>query len=279
MAADDLVAPLRDRRPSRAILDGLGGVLCRCTGYTAIVDAVRDVGAGCRPRRRRPAHGRPRGRGADRRATDGVEKVTRGRALRRRPRPRRACSCCGPSARRTTTRRFTVGDLGAAPRTTPGPRARPHRRRRARPEPVRDLRDRQGPARPGRRPRALPWRGGPGPGRRRGDASSRSTTTSCRSRGSRCRPLHRHRRRARSGRRAPPRGLARQRPRRGGRPAGRRRRRPRRVRGHRDRDVRDDLRRARLHRARGGHGPRRRRPDRGLRHAPRRRTWTATSSR
>ena len=43
MAADDLLA--RCPRPSEAeILDGLGGVLCRCTGYRKIVEAVKAVG-------------------------------------------------------------------------------------------------------------------------------------------------------------------------------------------------------------------------------------------
>jgi CO/xanthine dehydrogenase Mo-binding subunit/aerobic-type carbon monoxide dehydrogenase small subunit (CoxS/CutS family) len=44
MAASDLLA--RDPAPTRdAVLDALGGVLCRCTGYQTIIDAVRDVAA------------------------------------------------------------------------------------------------------------------------------------------------------------------------------------------------------------------------------------------
>ena len=56
------------------------------------------------------------------------------------------------------------------------------------PQPVRDLRDRQGPAGPRRGLRPVPGRGGAGARRRRGDRGLRSPTTSCRSPGSRCRP-------------------------------------------------------------------------------------------
>jgi aldehyde oxidoreductase len=49
MAASDLLA--REKRPSEAmVLDALGGVLCRCTGYRKIVKAVLDVaGSGSPP--------------------------------------------------------------------------------------------------------------------------------------------------------------------------------------------------------------------------------------
>jgi aldehyde oxidoreductase len=49
MAASDLLA--REQRPSEAmVLDALGGVLCRCTGYRKIVEAVLDVaGTGASP--------------------------------------------------------------------------------------------------------------------------------------------------------------------------------------------------------------------------------------
>ena len=42
IAAEDLLA--RVERPTRAeIVDMLSGQLCRCTGYTAIVDAIAEV--------------------------------------------------------------------------------------------------------------------------------------------------------------------------------------------------------------------------------------------
>ena len=45
MAASDLLA--RRAAPQRAeVEDAMGGVLCRCTGYIKIVEAVLDVGAG-----------------------------------------------------------------------------------------------------------------------------------------------------------------------------------------------------------------------------------------
>ena len=73
MAADDLLA--RSPSPTDAeVLDGLGGVLCRCTGYTAILEAVR--GAAREPSRtaEQPAVGHAVGARIAR--TDGVEKVT-----------------------------------------------------------------------------------------------------------------------------------------------------------------------------------------------------------
>ena len=43
MAAADLLRPPRRRRTAQTVMDALGGVLCRCTGYLKIVDAVLDA--------------------------------------------------------------------------------------------------------------------------------------------------------------------------------------------------------------------------------------------
>ncbi len=73
MAADDLVARTPD--PSAAqILEGLGGVLCRCTGYSAIVEAVRSAASGAVVELDPPARGNAVGARLAR--TDGREKVT-----------------------------------------------------------------------------------------------------------------------------------------------------------------------------------------------------------
>ncbi|WP_439576488.1 molybdopterin-dependent oxidoreductase [Elioraea sp.] len=73
MAAADLLA--RIPRPSEAeVLDGLGGVLCRCTGYRTIVEAVLSVGRSEAPVDEAPPAGRAVG--ARFRKTDGVPKVT-----------------------------------------------------------------------------------------------------------------------------------------------------------------------------------------------------------
>jgi CO/xanthine dehydrogenase Mo-binding subunit/aerobic-type carbon monoxide dehydrogenase small subunit (CoxS/CutS family) len=73
MAADEVLA----RAPvatGAQVLDGLGGVLCRCTGYTAIVDAVRSVAAGAVLASPTPPSGQAVGARIAR--TDGRAKVT-----------------------------------------------------------------------------------------------------------------------------------------------------------------------------------------------------------
>ena len=73
MAADDLLA--RNADPTiTEVLDGLGGVLCRCTGYTSIVEAVRAAGAGAVAAPPVPATGEAVGARIAR--VDGLAKVT-----------------------------------------------------------------------------------------------------------------------------------------------------------------------------------------------------------
>jgi aldehyde oxidoreductase len=73
MAAADLLA--RISRPSEAeVLDGLGGVLCRCTGYRKIVEAVLAAGNGTEAVPDAPPAGRAVGARLPK--TDGVPKVT-----------------------------------------------------------------------------------------------------------------------------------------------------------------------------------------------------------
>lgn len=73
MAAADLLA--RNPHPCEAeVLDGLGGVLCRCTGYRKIVEAVLSVGRNDTLADAAPPAGRAVG--ARLLKTDGVPKVT-----------------------------------------------------------------------------------------------------------------------------------------------------------------------------------------------------------
>jgi CO/xanthine dehydrogenase Mo-binding subunit/aerobic-type carbon monoxide dehydrogenase small subunit (CoxS/CutS family) len=73
MAASDLLA--RIPRPSEAeVLDGLAGVLCRCTGYRKIVEAVLAAARGAPATPEAPAAGRAVGARLPK--TDGEPKVT-----------------------------------------------------------------------------------------------------------------------------------------------------------------------------------------------------------
>jgi len=107
MAARDLLD--RDPRPDQAaVLDGLGGVLCRCTGYRKIVEAVLDV-AGTAPEVA-PAPGAAVG--ARLAKVDGVAKLTGRELYGADQAPEGALwlrAVRSPHARA----RFTLGDLSA----------------------------------------------------------------------------------------------------------------------------------------------------------------------
>lgn len=114
MAADDLLA--RTAQPSTAdIHDGLGGVLCRCTGYRTIVEAVADVAAG----RRRAGAGHAEAReaaggssvGSRLPKVDGIARVDGSAAYGADQPPGEYLvvrAVRSPHARA----RFTIGDLG-----------------------------------------------------------------------------------------------------------------------------------------------------------------------
>ena len=153
--------------------DALAGVLCRCTGYRKIVEAVLAVAA----RRGRAAPPAPRRAGGRRRAArldapakvDGSERFGADALAATARRPR--CWRCAWSARRTRTRAFELGDLAALRARWPGLVDVAHRRRRAE-QRVRDLSRPARPAGARRRRGALPRRGGARARRRRADACS-----------------------------------------------------------------------------------------------------------
>ncbi len=120
MAADDLLA--RQPGPSeREILDGIGGVLCRCTGYRKILEAVADaatredleanVGA--------ETHGTEPSVGTRLRKVDGIERVNGSALFGADARPEGMLvvrAIRSPHARA----RFAIGDLGPLLQRHPG---------------------------------------------------------------------------------------------------------------------------------------------------------------
>lgn len=115
MAAADLLA--RQPRPNEAeVLDALGGVLCRCTGYRKIVDAVLDA-ANDVPLESMPGTGRALGARAPK--WDGIAKLTGADRFGADVIPADALwlrVVRSPHARAT----FSVGDLDAVLRAHPG---------------------------------------------------------------------------------------------------------------------------------------------------------------
>ncbi len=113
MAASDLLA--RDPAPTRqTVLDALGGVLCRCTGYQSIIDAVLDVAATWEPppggqavgARRPKVDGAVRLNGAERFGADTLPDET----------PLSLRAIRSPHAHA----RFTLGDFGPVLAAHPG---------------------------------------------------------------------------------------------------------------------------------------------------------------
>ena len=121
MAADDTL----DRHPGPTdseILDGLGGVLCRCTGYRKILDAVQAAAAdGISVADRNPASGRAVGARLPK--VDGIARVT---GAAEYGADARAPAGDGPMLTVRAVRspyaraRFTIGDLGPLAARHPG---------------------------------------------------------------------------------------------------------------------------------------------------------------
>ena len=265
MAASTLL----DRSPPPAepeVLDALGGVLCRCTGYRKIVQAVLAATNGApssapsaTPNATPSAGSQDGGRDATgtmryvgRRlpGVDGPGKVT-GRALFGADASARRRAAAARGALSVPARALHHRRLLRTPRTPSRTGARLHRRRRTGGQRLRHLSRRQGSAgaRAGHRP--LSRRGGRGAGRGRGHAGPdhrRSDPHRLGAAPGTRRPARRHR----PGRRRGPAGISgqRARPRARAHRRGAAGRRPRADRG--ERRIRDPVHRARLHRARGG---------------------------
>ena len=119
MAADDLLARSR-ARPTAEVLDGLGGVLCRCTGYRKIVEAVRATASGAGRRRAGTRPSAPRSARASP-ARDGLGQGHRAPSCSATTcRPTARAARCAPSARHTRMPGSRVGDLAPLRARHPG---------------------------------------------------------------------------------------------------------------------------------------------------------------
>ena len=115
MAAADLLSRVREPNADQ-VKQALGGVLCRCTGYQKIIEAVIDAGAPHAPALA-PAAGQAVGARAGK--VDGIAKLTGGERFGADAIPRRSLwlrVVRSPHHRA----RFTIGDLEKVLRRTRG---------------------------------------------------------------------------------------------------------------------------------------------------------------
>ena len=120
MSAEALLR--RNPKPDEAeVQDALAGVLCRCTGYRKIVEAVLAVSAGASV----PAVGPPAGCAVGARAArldgagQGARQPSASAPTRCRAGAGAAAAPARACARRTRMPRFELGDLAACARATP----------------------------------------------------------------------------------------------------------------------------------------------------------------
>ncbi len=116
MAADALLADT-PHPTERQVQDALGGVLCRCTGYRKIIDAVRGAGAGVLDATPPPTAGAAVGARIAR--VDGVDQVTGTTAFGADEAPADALSLRAVRSPHAHAR-FAIGDLAAVHAAHPG---------------------------------------------------------------------------------------------------------------------------------------------------------------
>jgi len=118
MAASELLA--RNKKPSEAeVRDALGGVLCRCTGYQKIIEAVIDASSATAKQKDVPAPPAEQAVGARVPRLDGIPKLTGADRFGADSMPPDALWLRAIRSPHHHAR-FRFGDLGAFVRTTPG---------------------------------------------------------------------------------------------------------------------------------------------------------------